>query len=247
MTDREYRPYTGHKFARMATQSSFLDLTDMHAPCRCPEIFPSSDDLKQKVQLSYTAINRSNGPSTFFRHYLDLDQCEATLEAMRVLDMGREKDGCLPGFPEFKGSPDRMYPQWDQVSRQLTIRYMEGKYGPSYSLEFTVGQGQVTKTGAVTPTGSSDDKIKGAMVLPMTGSDRLPPVGMKFVTRALSYLHGRESARQVIMSQSMSNLTYLAGQGDKSAQRRLEEISRNLDGDFKREPRNNDRDERDER
>jgi len=223
----------------MATQTSFLDLIDMHAPCRCPEIYPSTDDLKQKIQLSYTAINRSGGPSTFFRHYLDLDQCLVTLRAMRDLDMGRESDSCLFGFPEFKGSPDKMYPQWDLVSRQLTIRYMDGKFGPSYSIEFTVGQGQATKTGAVLPA-KGDDKIKGSMVLPMTGTDRLPPVGLKFVTRALDYLQGREAARQVIMSQSMSNLTYLAGQGDKDAQKRLEDISNNLDGNFSRDSRRED-------
>jgi hypothetical protein len=229
----DQRPYTGYKFARMATKTAFLDLTDMHAPCRSPEIFPSSDDLKQKIQLSYTQINLGNGPSTFFRHYLDLDQCEATLEAMRMIEMGREKDNCLPGFPEFKGSPDRMYPQWDLVSRVLTIRYLEGKFGPSYSIEFTVGEGRATQTGAVQPAGSSDDKIKGACVLPMIGTDRLPPVGMKFVTRALAYLRGRESARQVIMSQSMSNLVYLAGQGNTDARQRLDQISRDLDGERK--------------
>ena len=195
----------------MATQTSFLDLTDMHAPCRSPEIFPSSDDLKQKVQLSYTAVSRDRStPSRFFRHYLDLDQLEATLEAMQRLDPGRE-DGCLPGFPEFKGSPDKMYPQWDLVSRQLTIRYMEGKYGPSYSLEFVVGQGRATQTGAVTPAGAPEDKIKGSMVLPMLGTARLPPVGLKFVTRGLNYLRGREAARQTVMAQSMANLVQVKG------------------------------------
>lgn len=248
MAEREYKPYTGYKFARMATQTSFLDLTDAHAPCRSPEIYPSGDDLKQKIQLSYTKINRGSGPSQFFRHYLDLDQCEAMLEAMQRLDMGREKDNCLPGFPEYKGSPDRMYPQWQQVSRQFTVRYMEGNYGPSYSLEFTVSEGQANKTGAVMPIGTPESKIKGSCVLPMLGTDRLPPVGMKFVTRALNYLHGREAARQVIMSQSMANLSYLASQGDADARRRLEQIGQSLDGDFKRDNRNsgNERQERGE-
>jgi hypothetical protein len=58
-------------------------------------------------------------------------------------------------------------------------------------------------------------------------------VGMKFVTRALAYLRGRESARQVIMSQSMSNLAYLAGQGNTDARQRLDQISRDLDGERK--------------
>lgn len=233
-----YKSYTGYKFARMATQSSFLDLTDANAPCRSPEIYPSTDDLKQKITLSYTKINRNGGPSQFFRHYLDLDQCETVLEAMQRLDMGRETDGCLPGFPEYKGSPDRMYPQWQQVSRQLTIRYMEGNHGPSYSLEFTVSEGQANKTGAVMPVGSTDDKVKGSCVLPMLGTAKLPPVGMKFVTRALNYLHGREAARQVIMSQSMANLAYLASQGNTEACQRMEQINRGLDGDFNRNDRN---------
>ena len=155
------------------------------------------------------------------------------LEAMQRLDMGN-KDGCLPGFPEFKGSADSLYPQWSLVSRQFNCRFMEGNYGPSYTLEFIVCEGKATQSGAVMPSGG-DNKIKGACMLPMLGNEKLPPIGMKFTTQALNYLRSRETARQVIMNQSMTTLTYHAREGNKDAQSDLDAITKDLDGNYQKQ------------
>lgn len=233
MSERSARPegfVPSYKAAQVATRGKFLDLIDSRPPFLYPELYPQPDDYKAgKFQFQFTQSS-DTAPSLFFRHSVDEAKLLLLLSQMRAA-AGNGAHGSLLGFPEFKGSPDRRFPQWEVTSRQMDVKQQEMNLGLCYVFTFTQGQGAKQANGIVTPVKGSPGEQRGSMVLPILGSERLPPLALMFAEKASAYMTARETDRLAAMRTTITRLDQLARRGDAESATRISQVFDHLYSD----------------
>lgn len=126
-----------------------------------------------KIVLNYTEydVNTHKAMLTL-KHYMDIDVARVVFSDILGYRFKKDpkKDGFyLPLLDEFKGGRGSAagHDEWEWASRRLIVSYNDGlRIGPAIVFNLTLGEGEASATGAITPK-SKDAPYKGQIMVPL--------------------------------------------------------------------------------